>query len=804
MKYPENSNWVNPDRLQRFDAARLIQRDLKCGLKALLVTLVLVGLVACDSSNDSNNSNDASNPLQAADFSVRESVGQLHVTGAEEGLQLEVYNASGNKMSSGETDFMGSLIFRSLPAGSDYSVRETMSNPVRGLENLEVWSVEGSLPDANFYRNQSLQPGFNYITTRDGTRLSAYVFLPGPPEDGPYATIVNYSGYEPSKPGSVLDASLTSLCGILPVLCDAPSHPSGLIAGFMGYASVGVNMRGTGCSGGAYDYFEPLQVLDGYDVIETIAAQPWVFDNKVGMAGLSYPGISQLFVAQTDPPGLAAIAPLSVVAETAASTLTPGGIFNNGFAFQWADRVVAGAQPFGQGWEQGQVEAEYEAFGSSVCEENQQLHSQAVDAVGKALNYSYYEPEILDPLSPAKFVDKITVPVFLSGAWQDEQTGPHFATLMDKFINARSTRFITFNGLHADGYTPEVLAEWKAFLDIYVAKVVPTRPASLDLSAALFEQQFGAPLAFPAIPYSDKGSYAEALSAYENDRAEFPLRVIFDRGASPALLPANDGDPDYAGAPEGVFSAEFSQWPPVEQEVYRLFLQPDGSLTDNEPSVAEAASSFMHDPAAGQRTFGGSQPFYTWAPTEPEKAAVFVSDALTQDMVFVGSGSADLFIQSTAPDADIEVLLSEVRADGFETYVQAGWLRASQRALDQDQATALRPVQTHLEVDLAPLPEGQFELARVEIFPFAHIFRAGSRIRIQIDTPGDSRELWRFLLLEYEGPIMHTIAHSALYPSSLALPLIPMSPVGSLPPPCPGLRGQPCRLFEEYTNTVGP
>ena len=274
--------------------------------------------------------------LRAADFSVRESVGQLHVTGAEEGLQLEVYNASGNKVSSGETDFMGSLIFRNLPAGSDYSVRETMSNPVRGLENLEVWSVEGSLPDASFYRNQSLQPGFNYITTRDGTRLSAYVFLPGPLENGPYPTIVNYSGYEPSKPGSVLDASLTSLCGVLPVLCDAPSHPSGLIAGFMGYASVGVNMRGTGCSGGAYDYFEPLQVLDGYDVIETIAAQAWVYDKQVGMGGLSYPGISQLFVAQTDPPGLAAIAPLSVVAETAASTLTPGGIFNNGFAFQWA------------------------------------------------------------------------------------------------------------------------------------------------------------------------------------------------------------------------------------------------------------------------------------------------------------------------------------------------------------------------------------------------------------------------------------------------------------------------------------
>ena len=58
MKYPKNSNWVNqhPDRLHRFDAARLIPRDLKCGLKALLVTRVLIGLVACDSFSDASNS----------------------------------------------------------------------------------------------------------------------------------------------------------------------------------------------------------------------------------------------------------------------------------------------------------------------------------------------------------------------------------------------------------------------------------------------------------------------------------------------------------------------------------------------------------------------------------------------------------------------------------------------------------------------------------------------------------------------------------------------------------------------------
>ena len=105
----------------------------------------------------------------------------------------------------------------------------------------------------------------------------------------------------------------------------------------MGFTVVDVNMRGTGCSGGAFDFFEPLQSLDGYDVIETIARQPWVLHHKVGMMGISYGGISQLFTAQTQPPSLAAIAPLSVIDATQ-TTLYPGGILNTGFAVTWAQR----------------------------------------------------------------------------------------------------------------------------------------------------------------------------------------------------------------------------------------------------------------------------------------------------------------------------------------------------------------------------------------------------------------------------------------------------------------------------------
>src|SRR5205823_8505197 len=125
------------------------------------------------------------------------------------------------------------------------------------------------------------------------------------------------------------------------------------IATLLGFAVVDVNMRGTGCSGGAFSYFERLQSLDGYDVIETVARQPWVLHHKVGTLGISYGGISQLFVAATDPPSLAGITPLSVIDNTA-TTLYPGGILNTGFALQWAMDRVHDAEPAsatgGQPW----------------------------------------------------------------------------------------------------------------------------------------------------------------------------------------------------------------------------------------------------------------------------------------------------------------------------------------------------------------------------------------------------------------------------------------------------------------------
>src|SRR5262245_56628547 len=73
-----------------------------------------------------------------------------------------------------------------------------------------------------------------------------------------------------------------------------------------------------------------------------------------------------------------------------------------------------------------------------------------------------------------------------------------------------------------------------------------------------------------------------------------------------------------------------------------------------------------------------------WKLGEPPGGSLaYTTPPLAGTAEFFGSGSADLWVSSTAPDTDLQITLSEVRPDGQELYVSRGWLRASHRALDE-------------------------------------------------------------------------------------------------------------------------
>ncbi|HQZ37166.1 MAG TPA: CocE/NonD family hydrolase, partial [Ilumatobacteraceae bacterium] len=309
--------------------------------------------------------------LAQPSFTIQPGTEQVAVLGGETGDVLTVRTPAGELTATGTVDSQGSLLFRNVAPG-DYVIESE-------TERSEPFTVASAddVPPQSLYDTQDLLPagGFGYITTRDGTTLSANVILPGPAQGGPYPTVVEYSGYQPSDPDSAALAALYTA---------------------QGFAYVGVNMRGTGCSGGSFRFFETVQSLDGYDAIEAVAAQPWVMDHEVGMVGISYPGISQLYVAATQPPSLNSITPLSVLDDSFRGTLYPGGILNTGFAVDWTQDRVNNGKPYGQGWTKDRADG-----GDTRCADNQLLRLQNPDLVAEIDDNPYYTSELGDPLAPA-------------------------------------------------------------------------------------------------------------------------------------------------------------------------------------------------------------------------------------------------------------------------------------------------------------------------------------------------------------------------------------------------------------------
>ena len=168
--------------------------------------------------------------------------------------------------------------------------------------------------------------------------------------------------------------------------------------------------------------------------------------------------------------------------------------------------------------------------------------------------------------------------------------------------------------------------------------------------------------------------------------------------------------------------------------------------------------------------------------------------------MIAGPASLDLYLKSSARDTDLQVTLSEVRPDGKETYVHNGWLRASHRKLNAGKSTALDPVPTHLKRDAAPLPKGRYTLVRVPVYPTAHAFRAGSRIRVTVQATGGDRPRWDFDTID-NGNTRNTIALGGARASKLVLPVLAGAGAQGTPlPAATALRGQPSRTYVPASN----
>ena len=709
----------------------------------------------------------------------------LTVTGAEVGAHLQVRDSQGQLLVTLVADHAGNAHLAYVPAEpivlrSQQDLAEALSEgevlaageyTVADLA-VHVLAVDDHA-DPSLYE-QTLSPGFGYLRVRDGVDLSILVSFPdenlyGP---APYPTVIEYSGYGPSNP-------------------DAP-QPGTLIANLMGFAVVGVNMRGTGCSGGVFDIFSPAQAADGYDAIETVARQPWVLHNHVGMVGLSYPGISQLYVAATRPPSLAAITPLSVIDDLWRQQW-PGGIYNAGFTRAWLVARDKESAAGGMTWDQERIDA-----GDEVAKQNQMIRTQNFDfeQFGRAIEN--FRPT-MGARRAASLVDQIEVPVYLTGAWQDEQTGSRFALMLESFESSPSQRFNLFNGHHPDGYSPMVILRWFEFLSFHVARRVPVVPELIRSFAPLqFAQVFG----YDAELEGDRFGYLadDFEAAFAEYLAEPRVRILFESGAGHEVT----------GATAHRYEVQTDSFPPKEVEARRWFFGEGATLLESAPN-GSGTDSYSDDPAAGELAYSMellsdldqfTRPtvIIDWTRFGDSHRVAYQTAPLTESVLIAGSGHVELWMCSGSTDTAVQVTLTEVRPDGMEQRLQCGWHRPIHGVEDPDHSDGLRVDYTFLESDREELVLGEWKRFRIPIHPLTHLLRVSSCLRVAVSTPGRDHPFWCF-----ENPIVegatHLVGRSADHPSSLVLPIwsLELDHPDDYPP-AGSLRGQPCRPAQGIQN----
>jgi putative CocE/NonD family hydrolase len=129
----------------------------------------------------------------------------------------------------------------------------------------------------------------SWIPLSDGTRLAARIWLPEDAEQNPVPALLEYLPYRKSDGTAVRDAL---------------RHP--YFAGH-GYASIRVDMRGSGDSDGIlYDEYLSQEQDDALEILAWISDQPWC-TSDIGIFGKSWGGFNALQVAARRPPQLKAI-----------------------------------------------------------------------------------------------------------------------------------------------------------------------------------------------------------------------------------------------------------------------------------------------------------------------------------------------------------------------------------------------------------------------------------------------------------------------------------------------------------------
>lgn len=476
-----------------------------------------------------------------------------------------------------------------------------------------------------------------------------------------------------------------------------------------GTAIVWASVRGTGCSGGTFDLFDTRGAKDGHELIEWIADRPWALD-RVGLFGASYSAILGLTIAEATPDDapLEAVCLSAMIGDLYRGAVFPGGVPNPVFPAAWTQAYRRA--PDKAGTFHGVSE------GDEICAKNVATRGRQPPTERAVWLYTQREDDReWRARSPIYRAENISVPTYISQAWQDEQTGPRGGIEM-------------FEAIDPDPASP------------------PNSPGS-DFGDQPPEHES------PKLLRTTNGVHNTAHSVALRDAADWFMYWL--AGEETGIM----DEPQvkhYFGSTNTSIDKTLGESGYVTQDSYydggwqTLYLDEDGSLSRSGPG-ALGTDSYVTGSPRDAWVYGEDQVNSTLEPvtqTDGPDVLFYETSEFTDPHVAAGPATATLFVDSTAPEFDLFVRLSDVAPDGTTIPLQRGLLRASHRDLSEhdtvynEAGEVVRPYHPHTNPD-QPVP-GRTYRYDVEIFGFGHVFRPGHRLQVSVTTPPLLDGLWGY------------------------------------------------------------
>ena len=596
-----------------------------------------------------------------------------------------------------------------------------------------------------------------FITLSTGKQLGVKVTVPanerGVPADGKFPTILVQSAYN------------INMVGAVPM-------PGGTLTGapdpYMvrrGYILVSVDVVGTGVSQGGWEMLGPEEQAGYGETVDWVLQQPWC-NGKLGLAGLSYMGITALFTAEQRPEVVNAVFASVPMGDPLRGTVGTGGMLNGVFMSFWlkttqiltVQNVLAVLQnlPFAN------------QITGATREHTEQIDKYYIPVIERSMNGDpelTYDNEFWRVRSPLEKIDRIQAPTFVLGATHDifQRDEP---LLYEKLKQNVDSRLVIYNGDHIGHFGQAYLG----------AKNVNPLPSLI-------------------LQWFDR-----YLKGIDSGIEQIPPVTQYVKNS-----PAN--------WPNGF--ATTTDWPHPQALPERWYLHSDFSLTKTAPVTEEETNSMTPPPfpvVEYGKSKGGGMLIFDVEPGDGTKCSVsyqqwtlgaagilkaprcfydnyaiekdalnYETEPMDEDYYINGPIQADIWLETSAREAVLSVRVDEVSPNGRRVLpLSNGLLLASARAVDVDrsrfmQGEMIQPYHYFTQDAELPVVPGEVMKMQVEIFSTSALIRKGYRLRVSLAPSNDAQGVLNLPRQELAKDGVTRIHHSPDHPSSLVVPVVPLS-----------------------------